>query len=377
MPGTIVFKPIEAKLKKSTGLEDKVDSYCMFIMGKEKIQGPLSDLGGKHPHWQDSVNMKIDDQSSCIVQLKNHKTLASDDNIGSFEMDLNEVEKQGQVKKWYPLFHKEKTTGEILVEATFTEDIPKEDELPTFSNVLSKESRSEIQQEKVSQGDMPSGIDMTRYAQEERWYRTEPHNSQARIAETNEFGDYQPTKQLCNADLLQAKGTGKIEQGMYYSGQQTSYGEDFPMTHKSVALGPYCQDFEIRQKLGYREPNPRDYAAYQLQAFEPRNLQVNMDENPSVVEKAYNRLKEGEVKMIRGGPIRHVMPGSIDQIKNPGEPRGPKIVMQGDENLPSDSMSTRPDTARSENSSSSNEPNQGWGHKLLSKLKEIGEKISM
>jgi len=63
----------------------------------------------------------ITSQPTCVIDVKD-KDLFHDDKIGTFEVDLREVETQGRLKKWYPIFYKEKPAGEILVETIYTGD---------------------------------------------------------------------------------------------------------------------------------------------------------------------------------------------------------------------------------------------------------------
>jgi len=286
MPGTIVFKPIEANLQDQAS---PVNPYCIFTMGNQRLQSKSSEKGGDHPYWDDSIIMKThDNQPRCFVEVKGKQEAPSSDNIGSFEVDLSEVEMEGRLKKWYPFFEKDKMVGEILMEATYTPD------------KLSEESSIH---QKAHQGSLPHGIDLDEYAREGMRWRAEPANSLAKIAETNEFGDYQPMKQLSTGDVLRERGSGWIGQGMYYSGQQTSYGEDFPMAHKSVGtnlLGSYQTD----HGAAYDRGNPRDFALFQQQAFEPVEFRTtfDMNQNTSVVEKAFEHYQREEKNFQRGFP---------------------------------------------------------------------------
>ena len=121
MPGTVVFKPIEANITHNTELIGKMDPYCLFHVGNQKIKGQVCRKGGKHPQWEDSITIPITNQPTCVVDLKD-KDIIHDDKIGTFEVDLREVETQGRLKKWYPLFYKEKPAGEILIEAIYAGD---------------------------------------------------------------------------------------------------------------------------------------------------------------------------------------------------------------------------------------------------------------
>jgi len=118
MPGTIVFKPIEANLTHNTDFIKKMNPYCAFIVGSKRINSQISKHGGKHPHWNDTVSVPYTNESKIMVELMDKDRITKDDHIGSFMIDLPEIEAQGQSSRWYPLYYKNKPAGEILLEAS-------------------------------------------------------------------------------------------------------------------------------------------------------------------------------------------------------------------------------------------------------------------
>lgn len=117
MPGTIIFKPIEANItSKDKDILGKMDPYCLFHVGHHRVKGQVCKSGGNHPVWNDEITIDATNQTTCTVDVKD-KDMLIDENLGTFEVDLREIESQGQVRKWYPLFHKNKPTGEVLLEA--------------------------------------------------------------------------------------------------------------------------------------------------------------------------------------------------------------------------------------------------------------------
>jgi len=121
MPGTIVFKPLEANIvSKDKDLLGKMDPYLSFHLGGlKRVKTEVAKSGGQHPIWNDAVTVEVSDQTSLTVDLKD-KDMLIDDKIGSFEVDLREVQSQGRVRKWYPIFRKNEPAGELLMEATFS-----------------------------------------------------------------------------------------------------------------------------------------------------------------------------------------------------------------------------------------------------------------
>ena len=119
MPGTFVFKPIEANLTHSTDWLGKMDPYCVFLVENNRLNSQVCRKGGKHPYWNDTITVQTTNQSNAIVELKDKDTLTGDDSIGFCMIDLNEIESKGQVSKWYPLYYKKKPAGQILLKSQF------------------------------------------------------------------------------------------------------------------------------------------------------------------------------------------------------------------------------------------------------------------
>lgn len=119
MPGTFVFKPIEANLTHNTEWIGKMDPYCAFIVGNKRINTQVCKKGGKHPHWNDSVSIPITTESKITVELMDKDKITKDDHIGSFMIDLQEIETTGKLSKWYPVYYKNKPAGEILLETLY------------------------------------------------------------------------------------------------------------------------------------------------------------------------------------------------------------------------------------------------------------------
>jgi hypothetical protein len=55
----------------------------------------------------------------ATCDLMDKDKITRDDTIGTFTIDLQEVQNRGSISKWYPLFYKNKPAGEILMEACF------------------------------------------------------------------------------------------------------------------------------------------------------------------------------------------------------------------------------------------------------------------
>ena len=118
MSPTFTFKPIQASLVRNTEIIGKMAPYCVFKVGNQTFKGQVCRNGGKQPTWNDSVTIPMTDFPTCLVKIKD-RDLIKDDEIGSFEVDLHEIEAEGKAKKWYSLYHKDKPAGQILMEVSF------------------------------------------------------------------------------------------------------------------------------------------------------------------------------------------------------------------------------------------------------------------
>ena len=50
MPGTIIFKPIEAKITQDSSRPQETKTYCTFILGEQKSNTHVSEGGEKAPN---------------------------------------------------------------------------------------------------------------------------------------------------------------------------------------------------------------------------------------------------------------------------------------------------------------------------------------
>jgi Ca2+-dependent lipid-binding protein len=99
-----------------------MDPYCILTLGDQSVKGTICKKGGKRPFWDDIVIFRGSQDPVVTLELMDKDTLTSDDLIGVCEIDLQEVEDEGKVTKWYELHYKRKLAGEILIETTFTKE---------------------------------------------------------------------------------------------------------------------------------------------------------------------------------------------------------------------------------------------------------------
>jgi len=122
MSGTLVFKPLEAKLTHDTEFLGRMDPYVNVIVGDKKAHGQVHEDGGKHPKWNDSISVQRAFEPACYIEVKDKDMMNKDDIIGVGQIDLNKLPHGEVTAQWYPLFYKQKPAGEILIEVIFTPD---------------------------------------------------------------------------------------------------------------------------------------------------------------------------------------------------------------------------------------------------------------
>jgi len=117
MPGSIVFKPLEAKIKDSPESVDSLDPICKFKIGfhSGKTEAALPCEG--NIVWHDYVKVDMNDESFATVKLKNKGILGK--TIGEGKIDLEMVLANKRMVQWIDVFDKDEVTGQILVDVQY------------------------------------------------------------------------------------------------------------------------------------------------------------------------------------------------------------------------------------------------------------------
>jgi len=123
MPGTFIFRPLEAHLTHVTEWFTRIDPYCVFIVGNRRYISNVCNKGGIHPYWEESIKVHIQHDPTITIEVMDKERLFPDEHIGYCIVDLEEIESYGRLKKWYPLELGDNPAGEFLLEATFEPDL--------------------------------------------------------------------------------------------------------------------------------------------------------------------------------------------------------------------------------------------------------------
>jgi len=122
MPGTLSVRPIQANISHVTSKVLGMDPYCLIRVGSRKEHSSVCYNGGKHPHWEDTIVLDIENETKFSVELKDKTMLFSDAHIGRIELDLKDIDNQRDSFKWYILMHNNEPAGEILMETFLDSD---------------------------------------------------------------------------------------------------------------------------------------------------------------------------------------------------------------------------------------------------------------
>jgi len=118
MPGTVVFKPIEANFSHEGHRITHIQPVCSITVGSQKQEGGLSRKeAGVHAQWDDSIILNRTDDN-CLVELKEKDCLIPNDTLGSFRVNLKDLDSQGKISKWFTIMHQGDPVGEMLLEAS-------------------------------------------------------------------------------------------------------------------------------------------------------------------------------------------------------------------------------------------------------------------
>jgi hypothetical protein len=119
MPGTVIFKPIQANLSHEREFFVKMEPYCTFILGHQEAKGEICKEGGDKPCWNDTIALRRRYEPYCLIEIRDKGWLRTDEVIGKVEIDLQEIESERRVAKWYKVIHNNQPAGEIFIEALF------------------------------------------------------------------------------------------------------------------------------------------------------------------------------------------------------------------------------------------------------------------
>ena len=113
--GQLIVKPICAKFTYDTEVFGKMDPYAKITIGGTIHKTSVAKDQGKNPNWQDTLNFRVNGESTMQVMCYDKDDFSKDDFIAECTVQLNEVYQRRNVSNWYNVTRKGKTAGQIMI----------------------------------------------------------------------------------------------------------------------------------------------------------------------------------------------------------------------------------------------------------------------
>jgi hypothetical protein len=159
--GSLIIRPIEAHFLDGGESLDHMSPYCDLQVGNKHCQTEICQHGGANPRWHHPLVLPVSDkQVKCSLEIKDDLlTSELGGNAGRCDIDLEEIKKAGNVRKWYSLYKDGHCEGDILVEASFLSELP-----PFFGTKSSpcQQCSNEIKKENAEKSEEAAGRQVQR-----------------------------------------------------------------------------------------------------------------------------------------------------------------------------------------------------------------------
>ena len=117
--GTLLVRPICAKLTYSTETFGRMDPYCIIVCGTQKHKTRTANDAGKNPSWNDTLTYNVSGQQMLQLTMFDKDTFTKDDFICEGSIPLMDVFHSGKDSKWFPVTRKGKNVGQVRIDMTF------------------------------------------------------------------------------------------------------------------------------------------------------------------------------------------------------------------------------------------------------------------
>lgn len=115
--GTIIFRPLEAKLVQPADAPQKIEPYVKIRLGWHSGKSSLATHTGENPTWTDNIVLeRAHAEHFAKLKVKDKNRTILNDRVGQVKIPLEEVVAKGRVTQWYKLEKGDQVTGEILVD---------------------------------------------------------------------------------------------------------------------------------------------------------------------------------------------------------------------------------------------------------------------
>ena len=111
---------IEAKLTRDTETFSKMDPYCKISTGAQNFRTETKDGAGKTPVWDETFTFEVENMEDEMKVIVCEADIVNDDEIGQFDIKLQELCVDAGVDEWYTILWKGKSAGKVHLKTTWT-----------------------------------------------------------------------------------------------------------------------------------------------------------------------------------------------------------------------------------------------------------------
>jgi len=119
--GEFIFRPLEGKFINDKDPVGKMDPYVKIKLGWHSGKSAVAKSEGTNPTWTDSIALpRKHNETFAKIKVKDKDRATLNDALGDTKVNLDEVIQRGRVTRWFPITKKDKPTGEILLDITYS-----------------------------------------------------------------------------------------------------------------------------------------------------------------------------------------------------------------------------------------------------------------
>ena len=110
--GTLIIRPICAKLIRDTETFGKMDPYCQITLGSQIQKTRVADNAGKFPNWQEQLVFKKTMEDIIAIAVWDQDTISADNIIGEGTVTIQRVISTPNWEDWVEISHHGSKAGE-------------------------------------------------------------------------------------------------------------------------------------------------------------------------------------------------------------------------------------------------------------------------
>lgn len=121
-PGTLIVRPVCAKLMRDTDFISRMDPYCEVVLGSQRQRTATASEAGKSPVWHDSLVFKKTIEDMIQIRVFDYDSNSRDDLIAEGNVPVARVLSAPNWEDWIELFYRGKKAGDIRIGLSFMLD---------------------------------------------------------------------------------------------------------------------------------------------------------------------------------------------------------------------------------------------------------------